>query len=120
MKQQRWEQANEESSDMYEDKGSVDKHKEAAPSGKINEIMEDVQPSGEPTLAPLESLHLALPMLSAPRQEPALQLDTTGSLAPPMSMSNRASASVSAPTSTVSSASSLNAPAHSQQGPSAQ
>ena len=89
---------------MYEDEGSADEYKEAAPSGKITEIMEDIQPSAEPTLVPLESLRLALPMLSAPHQEPALQLDTTGSLAPPTSMSNPASASASAPTSAVSSA----------------
>ena len=104
---------------MYEDEGSANEHDGVAPSGKITEIMEDVQLSGEPTLAPLESLRLALPAPSVSREEPALQLDTAGSLAPPASISNPASASASAPTSAVSSASSLNAPAHPQQGPSA-
>ena len=103
---------------MYEDEGSANEHDGVAPSGKITEIMEDVQLSGEPTLAPLESLRLALPAPPVSRQEPALQLDTAGSLAPPASISNPASASASAPTSAVSSASSLNAPAHPQQGPS--
>ena len=118
MKQQRQEQVNEESSDMYKDEGSANEHDGVAPSGKITEIMEDVQLSGEPTLVPLESLRLALPAPSVSREEPTLQLDTAGSLAPPASISNPASASASAPTSAISSASSLNAPAHPQQGPS--
>ena len=119
-KQQRREQANEESSDMYDDEGSVNEHDGVAPSGKITEIMEDIQPSGEPTLAPLESLHLALPAPPASRRESALQLDTAASLAPPASTSNPASTSTSAPTSAVSSTSSRNAPTSSHQGPSAQ
>ncbi len=117
-KQQRHEQANEESSDMYENEGSANEPDGDAPSGKITEIMEDVQPTGELALAPFESLRLALPVPSAPRRGLALQLDTTSSLAPPASTSNSASASASAPTSAASSASSLNAPAHSHRGPS--
>ena len=120
MKQQWQEQVNEESSNMYKDKGSANKHDGAAPLGKITEIMEDIQLSGEPTLALLESLRLALPAPPVSHQEPTLQLNTAGSLAPPASISNpaSASASASAPTSAVSPTSSLNAPAHPQQGPS--
>ena len=83
-KQQRQEQLNEESSDMYEDEGSANEHDGVAPSGKITEIMEDIQLSGELTPVPLESLHLALPALPVSREEPTLQLDTAGSLAPPV------------------------------------
>ena len=118
-KQQWQEQVNEESSDMYEDEGSANKHDGVTPSGKITEIMEDIQLSGELTLAPLESLCLALPAPPVSCEEPALQLNMAGSLAPPASISNPASASALAPTSAISSTSSLNAPAHLQQGPSA-
>ena len=97
-KQQWQEQVNEENSDMYKDEGSANEHDGVAPSGKITE---DIQLSGEPTLALLKSLRLALPVPPVSRQEPALQLDTAGSLAPPGLISNPASASASAPTSAV-------------------
>ena len=66
------EQVNEESSDVCEGEGSAGGHGGVAPSGKITEIMEDVQLSSELTLVPLKSLRLALPAPPVSREEPAL------------------------------------------------
>ena len=82
-KQQRKEQNDEESSDMYEDDGSETSPKGDAPAGKITEIMEDVQPTNEWEVQPWKPLRLALPDPPTPPQDPDLRLDTAGGLAPP-------------------------------------
>jgi hypothetical protein len=101
---------------MVDDKGSDLGSGEDTlfPSDKIVEIMEDVQPTGEPSTSPLDSLRLALPTPSVSSQAPVLQLDTAITLALPASSSNPASSSTSAPASALSSASSANAPSHSR------
>ena len=81
---------------MYEDDGSEKLPKGDTPTGKITEIMEDVQPTNEWEVQLWKPLCLALPDPPAPPQDPDLWLDTTGSLAPPLSTSNPASASTSA------------------------
>jgi hypothetical protein len=121
-KQQRKDYDEGESSDMVNATLSAgDESDEATfPPEKIKEVMEDIQPTGAPTLSPLEDLRLAVPEPSLPSKGPVLQLDIADSLAPPGSISNPASAPTSAPTSAISSAfssaSSLNAPSHSRRG----
>lgn len=111
-KQQRKDIADEESSDMANDEGSDIEPREDAlfPSDKIVEIMDDVQPTGEPTLSPLDSLHFALPAPSTRSHAPSPRRETALTLAPPASASGPASSSTSAPNSAISSASSANAP----------
>lgn len=137
-KQQRKDYEEGESSDMVDAIGSADEESEIPPiaSGKIVEVMEDVQPTPAPALQSFELVRRALPAPpprsqlpesllqdqpseSLPRNlESSLQLDIARSLAPPLSTSNPASASSSAPASAISSAfssaSSHNASSHSR------
>ncbi len=119
-KQQRKEQNDEESSDMFENEGSEKSPEGDTPAGKFTEVMEDVQRTDELELQPWKPLRLALPAPPALTRDSNLQLDTMSSLAPPLSTSNPASASTSTPTSAVSSAfssaSSLNTPSHPRRG----
>jgi hypothetical protein len=66
-----------ESSDMAEDSGSVDLEGNISPpTMKIVEVMDDVQPTGVPVVAPSDTLPSA-PEASTSCQRPALRLDTS-------------------------------------------
>ncbi len=103
-KQQRKDQAEEISSDMYENEGSGSEPVENAPSGKITEVMEDIQPTGTLVLRSFHPVRLDSPEPPSSSRGPALRLDTVSDLVPLIPTSNPASASTSAPASAVSSA----------------
>ncbi len=103
-KQQRKDQAEEISSDMYENEGSGSEPVENVPSGKITEVMEDIQPTGTLVLQSFHPVRLDSPEPPSSCHGPALQLDTVSDLVPLIPTSNPASASTSAPASAVSSA----------------
>jgi len=120
-KQQRKDYDDGESSDMANAALSVNEDDEEEPfPSKITEVMEDVQPTGEPASQPLENMHLAVPDVTAPSKTPTLQLNVTDSLTPPVPTSTPTSASNSAPNSAISSAisstSSINMPSSHRRG----
>jgi hypothetical protein len=99
-----------ESSDMAKDSGSVDSEGNISPPAtKIVEIMDDVQPTGTPVMAPLDTSP-SVQEASTSRQCPALRLDTSTEPALLTATSNPTSTINSTQASTISTASSANIP----------